>query len=88
MLSLSAKLLRHMESAAAATKRQRRISRIRPGNDIEVVSADDQHYGRIGRVVQVFHSADEFDVAVSFDEAAADIYAYRYSELKPSTVRS
>ena len=87
-LSLSAKLLGRAESAAAATIRQRQISRIRPGDDIEVVSAGDQHHGRIGRVVEALHSADEFDVAVIFDEAAAAIYAYRYSELKPSTVRS
>jgi hypothetical protein len=85
-LSVSAKLLRRVESAAATTRCQRQ-SRIHPGNDVEVVLTGDGHYRRIGRVVEALHSADEFDVAVIFDEATAGIYAYRYSELRPITLR-
>jgi hypothetical protein len=86
-LSLSAKLLRRAELAATAARRQRRIVKMHPGNDIKVALPGDQHHRRIGRVVQTLYNADEFDVSVTFDESATEIYAYRYNELKPVLVR-
>jgi hypothetical protein len=86
-VSLLAKLLLRAEAAAAAALRQRRTGKIRLGNDIKVVLPGDRHDGRIGRVVESLHGADEFDAVVTFDEAAGGIYAYRYSEVKPVTVR-
>jgi hypothetical protein len=86
-LSLSAKLLRRAELAATAARRQRRIVKMHPGNDIKVALPGDQHHRQIGRVVQTLYNADEFDVSVTFDESATEIYAYRYDELKPVLVR-
>jgi hypothetical protein len=86
-LSLSTRLLRRAEFAVTAALRQRRIGKMNPGNDIEVALPGDQHHRQIGRVVQTLDSADGFDVSVTFDESAAEIYAYRYTELKPVLVR-
>lgn len=86
-LSLSSKLLRRAELAASAAWRQRRIVKMRPGNDIKVALPGDKHDRQVGRVVQTLYNADEFDVSVTFDESATEIYAYRYNELKPVLVR-
>lgn len=86
-LSLSAKLLRRGELAATAARRQRRMAKMHPGNDIKVVLPGDHHHRQIGRVVQTLCNADEFDVCVTFDESATEIYAHRYNELKPVLVR-
>jgi hypothetical protein len=86
-LSLLSKLLRRAELAASAARRQRRIVKMHPGNDIKVGLPGDKHHQQVGRVVQTLYNADEFDVSVTFDESATKIYAYRYSELKPVLVR-
>jgi hypothetical protein len=87
VLSLSSKLLRSLERAVSAARRQRRIARIRPGNDIRVALPGDKHHRHVGRVVQTLCNTDEFDVSVSFDESAAEVYAYKYNELRPVLVR-
>jgi hypothetical protein len=86
-LSLSSKLLRRAELAASAARRQRCIVKMHPGNDIKVALPGDKHHRQLGRVVQTLYNADEFDVSVTFDESATEIYAYRYNELKPVLVR-
>lgn len=88
VLSVSSKLLRRPERAISAARRQRRIAKMNPGNDIRVALPGDEHHRRIGRVVQTLCNTDEFDVSVSFDESTAEIYAYRYNELKPVSVRA
>jgi len=86
-VSALTKLLFRAGTAAAMTLRERRIDKIRLGNDIKVVLPGDDHNGRIGRVVESLHSSEEFDAVVTFDEATGDIFAYKYSELRAITVR-
>ena len=86
-LSLSSKLLRRAELAVSTAHCHRRVAKMHPGNDIRVALPGDEHHRRVGRVVQTLCNTDEFDVAVAFDESPAEVYAYKYNELKPVLFR-